>query len=343
MVNRRLDAAIDEPDAGCTLTTYRVRQMKNPWIAFLARRLLSACLVCVGVLFAAFIMVRLIPGDPAVTVAGQGASAERITQVRDDLGLNEPVLQQFADYSGRLLHGDMGTSFQLSQKPVRDLVAERTGNSVQLAVSSLLAVLILSLPFGMLMGGLTVNGRHRTLEVGFTAVSSLVGALPEFLLATFLAFIFAVWLRLLPVAGDAFPQNLILPLLAVILRPVFVLSRLVRVETLNALSTDYIRTARSKQLPSHVIYLRHVLPNVTTAALTIGGLLFSGVIGGAVIVENIFNRPGLGTTLVNAVHANDYPVVQAVVLLLGFTVVAANAMVDIAVAILNPRSLTRGT
>ena len=313
----------------------------NPWVRFLIRRLVSLLLVCVGVVLAAFIMVRLIPGDPAVVVAGQAASAARIAEVRDELGLDKPFLTQFAAYAGDLLHGEMGASFQLSKKPVGELIAERIGNSVQLAASALVAVLLFSIPLGMLMGALTREGRRRRLEVAFTGISSVVGAFPEFLLATFLAFIFAVWLRVLPVASDAFPQNLVLPLLAVSLRPIFVLSRIVRVETLNVLTTDYIRTARSKQLPMRVIYLRHVLPNVATAALTIGGLLFSGIVGGAVIVENIFNRPGLGTTLVNAVRANDYPVVQGVVLVLGFTVVFANAIVDITLTMANPRSLAR--
>jgi peptide/nickel transport system permease protein len=315
----------------------------NPWIAFLVRRLLSLVLVCIGVVFAAFVMVRLIPGDPALVVAGEAASAARIAEVRDELGLDQPFLQQFWKYATDLLRGEMGTSFQLSKKPVGALISERIGNSIQLAATALTTVLLFSIPLGMLMGAFTREGRHKRVEVAFTALTSVVGALPEFLLATFLAFIFAVWLRWLPVAGDNFPANLVLPLLAVSLRPVFVLSRIVRVETLNVLASDYIRTARSKQLPDRLIYLRHVLPNVATAALTIGGLLFSGIVGGAVIVENIFNRPGLGTTLVNAVRANDYPVVQGIVLVIGFTVVLANAIVDISLTVVNPRSLARST
>jgi peptide/nickel transport system permease protein len=315
---------------------------RNPWASFAIRRLFSLVVVCAGVVFAAFMMVRLVPGDPAVVVAGEAASADRIAEVRQEMGLDQPFLAQFGKYVSGLLHGDMGTSFQLSKKPVSDLIGERVGNSIQLAAAALVTVLVFSIPLGMLLGGFTREGRHRRSEVFFTGISSVIGALPEFLLATFLAFIFAVWLRVLPVAGDNFPANLVLPLLAVSLRPVFVLARIVRVETLNVLASDYIRTARSKQLSSRVVYARHVLPNVVTAALTIGGLLFAGIVGGAVIVENIFNRPGLGTTLVNAVRANDYPVVQGIVLVLGVTVVLANALVDVAVAIANPRSLAKG-
>jgi len=312
-------------------------------VAFVLRRLLSLVLVCMGVVFAAFMLVRLIPGDPALVVAGEAASAARIEEVRAELGLDRPFLEQFGKYASGLARGEMGNSFQLSKKPVGELISERVGNSIQLAATALTTVLLFSIPLGMVMGAFTREGRHRRAEVLFTAITSVVGALPEFLLATFLAFIFAVWLRWLPVAGDNFPANLVLPLLAVSLRPVFVLSRIVRVETLNVLASDYIRTARSKQLPDRLIYMRHVLPNVATAALTIGGLLFSGIVGGAVIVENIFNRPGLGTTLVNAVRANDYPVVQGIVLVIGFTVVVANAIVDISLTVVNPRSLARNS
>jgi peptide/nickel transport system permease protein len=120
-----------------------------------------------------------------------------------------------------------------------------------------------------------------------------------------------------------------------------ILTRLVRVETLNVLSMDYMRTARSKRLPARLIYLRHALPNVVTAALTIGGILFAGIIGGAVVVENVFARPGLGTALVSAVLSRDYPVVQGIILVLGVTVVVVNAIVDILLAIVDPRSMTR--
>jgi peptide/nickel transport system permease protein len=169
----------------------------------------------------------------------------------------------------------------------------------------------------------------------------VIGALPEYLAGTFLAFVFAVWLRLLPVAGDAGWSSLVLPALAIALRPSAVLARIVRVETLNVLAQDYMRTARSKRLPVRLIYLRHTLPNVTTAALSIGGLLFAGLIGGAVVVENVFARPGLGTALVSAVMNRDYPVIQGLILMIGVAVAFVNLMVDVLQGILDPRSLTR--
>jgi len=239
-----------------------------------------------------------------------------------------------------VLRGDFGTSFAL-HIPVTDLIAQRIGYSLQLAVISLLLVMVVSIPGGMLAGALTRDGRRPRGEVVFTGAASVVGSIPEFLAGTFLAFVFAVWLRVLPVAGIEGWETLILPVLAISLRPTAVVARIVRVETLNVLAMDYLRTARSKRLPDRLIYLRHTLPNVLTAALTVGGLLFAGLIGGAVIVENVFARPGLGTGLVNAVQARDYPVIQGITLVLGLGVVIVNTLVVIALAIVDPRSLTR--
>src|SRR5439155_14249898 len=151
-------------------------------------------------------------------------------------------------------------------------------------------------------------------------------------------FVFAVWLRVLPVAGTTGPQALVLPALAVSIRSTAILTRIVRVETLNTLASDFIRTARGKRIPDRIIYSRHTLPNVVTAALTVGGLLFAGIIGGAVVVENVFARPGLGTSLVQAVLVRDYPVVQGVVLVLGVIVVVVNATVDLLLAAIDPRT-----
>jgi peptide/nickel transport system permease protein len=310
------------------------------WAGFLMRRFLSLVLILVALVLATFFMVRLIPGDPAQITTGSGATNLDYAMVRQQLGLDRPLSEQLLLYIGRILHGDLGTSFAL-HIPVTDLIGQRIGYSLQLAAVSLLAVMLVSVPAGMLAGAFTRNGSHPRGEVVFTAATSIVGSVPEFLAGTFLAFIFAVWLRILPVAGVESWDTLILPTLAIALRPTAVVARIVRVETLNVLAMDYIRTARSKRLPARLVYLRHTLPNVLTAALTVGGLLFAGLIGGAVIVENVFARPGLGTGLVNAVLARDYPVIQGITLVLGFGVVVVNTLVDIALALVDPRSLAR--
>jgi len=288
-------------------------------------------------------MVRLIPGDPARAILGDVTTPERIAEVRQVLGLDRPWLEQLVSYCVGLAIGDLGRSFALFNRPVGEIIAERLGSSLRLAASALAMVVLTSVPLGLLLGAYTKEGRHRRFEVAFTAASSVAGAIPEFLMATFLVFVFAVWLRILPVAGGLGVEGLILPVLAVSLRPIVLVARIVRVETLNVLATDYVRTARSKQLPSYLIYGRHVLPNVVTAALTIGGLVFAEIVGGAVIVENIFNMPGLGTILVAAIRNHDYPLIQGSVLVLGCAVVLANALADISVAVINPRSLINRT
>lgn len=285
-------------------------------------------------------MVRLIPGDPARTIAGFDASREEVERVRQALGLDRPLLTQFVAYTRNALRLNFGESFVTSE-PVTKIIADRLPETGQLALVALLLVLLLSVPLGMIAGALTREGRNRGAEVAFTAVTSIGGALPEFLASTFLAFFFAVWLRWLPVAGADSSAAIILPALAISIRPIAILSRIVRVEALNVLAQDYIRTARSKRLPATLLYLRHTLPNVLTAALTIGGLLFTGLLGGAVIVENVFAWPGLGTAVVSAVLARDYPVIQGVILMLGIAVVLVNTFVDILLGIVDPRSLIR--
>jgi peptide/nickel transport system permease protein len=314
--------------------------MRSPWTGFLLRRLLSLAVILIVLALATFSMVRLIPGDPALTRAGIGATQSQIDAIRHQLGIDQPLTAQLLNYFVNLLHGDLGTSF-VTRGPVAEVIQQAIGNSVQLAAVSLFLIMVVSIPGGMIAGALTRENRHPRGEFALTAVTSVMGALPDYLMATFLAFVFAVELRLLPVAGVDSPQSLVLPALAVSIRPIAVLLRIVRIETLNVLAQDYIRTARSKRLPAPLIYLRHTLPNVVTAALTVGGILFAGLIGSVVVVDVVFARPGLGTSLVNAVLARDYPVIQGDVLVLGVVLVVVNAVVDILLAVVDPRTLTR--
>ena len=304
------------------------------------RRLISLVLVLCALVIVGFALVRVIPGDPAQIIAAQNSGATE-AGVRHALGLDRPIPVQFAKYVDSLAHGDLGDSY-LSGEPVRQVISDRFLLSLKIAVFALTVVLLISIPGGMLAAGFMREGRHRHAEVVFAGVSSVLGAIPEYLLATFLAFIFAFWLRLLPIAGAVGWKALILPVLAISIRPAAILMRIVRVEALNVLAVEYIRTARSKRLQPHVIYFRHVLRNVVTAALTLGGLLFAGVIGGAVVVENVFALPGLGTELVNSVLGRDYPVIQGMILVLGAMVVTVNAIVDFCIAAIDPRSAARG-
>jgi len=296
-------------------------------------------LVLAFLVFAVFMSVRLIPGDPAEALAFQ-ITPQEVERARQEMGLDRPIHTQFVTYVGDLLNGDMGTSF-LSRQSVTEVIRERAGNSLLLAGISLVLTLLIGIPLGILMGALTSEGRHRKVDIGYQGATQFLATLPEFLLATILAYVLAVRFQVLPVAGDDGWESLVLPVMALVIGATASLSRFVRVETLNVLAQEYVRTARSKRLPARVIYTRHVLPNVLTGALTIGGLLFAGLIAGAVIVENVFNRPGIGTVLTSALAGRDYPLIQGITLVLGAIVVITNAVVDLLLALIDKRSLAR--
>jgi peptide/nickel transport system permease protein len=256
------------------------------------------------------------------------------------LGLDQPAFSQFVVYIGGLLRGQLGTSFETGA-PVTEILHDRIAPSLELAATSLAITLLIGIPLGIFVGLVTENGRHRRVDLWYQGLTQVIATLPELLFATGLAYLFAVRLGWLPVAGSSDWRSLVLPVAALTAPSAAGLSRFVRVETLNVLGQDYIRTARTARLPERIILVRHILPNVITAALTIGGLIFAGVVGGAVIVENVFNRPGLGTSITSALAARDYPVIQGVTLALGAIVVIVNALVDVVLATVDKRTLMR--
>jgi peptide/nickel transport system permease protein len=308
------------------------------WTGFLGRRLLGLVLVTVFLLLATFLMVRLIPGDPAIVILGQNGTPDQYRAVDHQLGLDRPWPAQFVSYVAGILRGDFGESFATRQ-PVAEVIRERIGPTAQLAGIALAVVLLVSVPLGMAAAHLTKDGRRPRLEVAWTAVTAVFGTIPQYLLATLLVFVFAVEVRLLPVAGMGGWQALVLPVASLAVGPSLALARIVRLQVLDALAQDYVRTAESKRLPLLTIYLRHILPNIVTTALTVGGLLFSSLIAGTIFVEQIFVRVGMGSSLIGAIQAHDYPVVQADVLLLGVAVVVVNAVVDLLLGMVDPRTL----
>ncbi|ADB50478.1 ABC transporter permease [Conexibacter woesei] len=310
-------------------------------LAFLGRRLVRLAVSLILLLTASFAMLHAIPGDPVRAALGPSAPQSLVTARQHDLGLDQPLTRQYADYLGGALAGDLGRSIS-SQEPVGEIVAQRLPATLRLAGLAFLLIVLIAFPLGLLMAILTQHGAHRRAEVAFTAATGVLNTVPEFVVGTALVAAFAVGLGILPVAGDAGPASYVLPCVALALAPAATLSRVVRVETLKVLDEDFIRTARSKRLPASRIYLRHALPNAITASLTLGGLILSALIGGTVLVENVFAWPGLGSTVVQAVLSKDYPVVQACVLVLGGAVLLINTAVDFALALLDPRSDLRG-
>lgn len=312
----------------------------NPWARFAARRL-GRLLVSVWVLVTgAFLMIHLIPGDPVRAALGNTAPVELVEARREALGLNDPLWQQYADYLRHLVGGDFGTSM-LSGMPVSQVIGDRLPATAELAVLAFALAVLVSIPLGLAMAVLTRGGRRRPVELAFTSGSVLLAVVPEFLVAVGLVYVFSVELGWAPVAMRQGAASYVLPVLALAVGPASILARIVRVETLAVLQAEYIRTARAKRLPDRRVYLRHALPNALTATITVGGLLLGGMVAGTVLAENVFAWPGLGSTIVGSILAKDYPVVQGVVLVYGLGVLLVNLVVDVALALLDPRSTIR--
>jgi peptide/nickel transport system permease protein len=309
-------------------------------VRFLARRLGSLLIVVWVVEIATFLMVRLIPGDPAREVLGPHASQQAVEQLRAQLGLDQPLLHQYLTYTRNVLHFDFGTSFY-THLPVSQELRQRIGPELELIGVAVLMILVLGLGIGLAVGALTKEQRHPHVERTFVTLSGAIGSIPGYVLATVLALLFAVTWKVFPVAGNSPADSVVLPALSIAIPQAALLARIVRVETLNVLAQNYIRSARSKRLAGPTIYGRYVLPNVLTAALTLGGTIFTASIGSAIIVETVFAWNGLGLLLVQSVLRLDYPVVQGSALLLALIVVVINAIVDIAVSLVDPRSASQ--
>lgn len=318
----------------------RVGASSHPWVRFGVRRL-GRLLVSLWVLVtASFLMIHLIPGDAVRAALGPTAPAELVASTREDMGLDDPLLVQYVHYLQNLLTGDLGTSI-VSRLPVSDVVAQRLPATLQLAVLAFLVAVAIAVPLGVTMGVLTRRGHGRRTELAFTTSSVVIGTIPDFLVGVGLVYVFGVELGWLPVAGNDTPSAYVLPVLALAVGPAAILSRIIRVEMVAVLQADFVRTARAKRVPARTVYLRHALPNALTASLTLGGLLLSAMVAGTVLVENVFAWPGLGSTIVSSILNKDYQVVQAVVLVYGAGVLLVNTLVDIALALLDPRSMIK--
>lgn len=310
------------------------------WLGYLCRRFIGAVAVIISVLVLTFLIVQWVPGDPARNIAGMTADPATVQRVRVQLGLTQPLWEQFGHYVANLAHGDLGTSF-INQQPVTDMLTQRLPLTAQLVIYALIIVVFVGFTAGIAAGVLQRNQRGRGATTMFTGGSSLIGAMPEYITGTLLIFLFALTLHLLPVQGGHGFTSMIMPAISVGLAPTAVLARLVRNETVSVLSQEYMVTATSKRLPWPRLLFRHLVPNVVTSTLTLGGLLLVALLGGTVITENVFNIPGLGTEIVQAILQSDYPSVQGIILVLGVIAVLVNLAVDIALGLLDPRVLAR--
>lgn len=332
--------AAGTPTRGTGLAGVLLHVLGSPWTSFLARRL-GRLVLSLGVLFtAAFLMIHLVPGDPVRAALGTTAPLELVEARHEALGLDEPLWTQFWNALVGLFHGDLGLSM-VTNRPVSEEIGTRLASTIALAVPAFALVLLVAVPLGTIMAVRTRGGRRRGSELTFTATSVVLAAIPEFMLAVGLVYLFAIELEWLPVATKSGPASYVLPVLALAIGPAAALTRITRVEMLMVLDNDYIRTARAKRLRPRLVYLRHALPNALTATLTLGGMLLPAMVAGTVLVETVFAWPGLGSTIVQSILQKNYPMVQGIVLVYGAGVLLVNLIVDILLALLDPRSTVR--
>lgn len=286
---------------------------------------------------AAWAIVHAIPGDPVRAALGMTAPQSLVEQERAALGLNEPLLTQYWHFLHGVLTGNLGTSLTY-RLPVSHVIGSRLPATAEIAALAFVLVVVVAVPLGMVAGVATRDDRRPRTELAFSGLTGILASIPQFLLAVGLVAVFAVGLHLLPVAGRGGPLSYVLPVVSLAAGPAMLLGRVVRVETIRVLHEDYMRTARAKRLPARLVYVRHALPNLLTSTLTVGGLVLAGLVAGTVLVESVFAWPGMGTALVQSIIQKDYPLVQGFALVYGSAVLLINLVVDVLIAVIDPRS-----
>jgi len=329
-------------------------------LRYILRRVLGAIPVLFGLSVALFLFLRLLPGDPAEAILGQHATPELIKQIRQTLGLDQPLYVQYLDYLGRLLHGDFGASI-IDGRPVADSFLVRFPATIELTIGALIFAVGLGIPLGRLAA------RHPNGWIdGMVTVLSLFGiSIPIFVLGYTLVFVFAVQLHWLPALGQIDPRlgvtpvthfaiidalltgrvpaivdsfaHLILPSIALGSIPLAIVTRITRASVIEVSNEDYVRTARAKGLTERRVNDRHIMRNAWLPVTTVIGLQVGGLLAGAVLTETVFTWNGVGSWVVTAIQNHDYIVVQSLILIFATIFLTVNLLVDIGYAFLNPR------
>ncbi len=309
-------------------------------LAYIIRRLGSTVLVMGIVGVFVFLLLHLSPGDPAAIVAGDNASPAQIAQIRERLGLDDPLPIQFVRWAGAVVQGDLGVSI-FSNEPVLKLIGERLEPTVSLALTTLVFAVVIAVTFGVIAAARAGSLVDRAL-MGFSVLGFSV---PVFVVGYLLIYVFSIQLRWLPVQGytpiaqGIWPwlERLILPTIALGMAYVALIARITRTSMLEVLSEDYIRTAKAKGVAARPILLKHALKNAGVPIVTVIGIGVALLIGGVVITETVFNIPGVGRLVVDAISKRDYPIIQGVILLFSGAYVLINLLVDLSYTFLDPR------
>jgi peptide/nickel transport system permease protein/oligopeptide transport system permease protein len=299
---------------------------------YLLKRLFSTIPVLLGISLLLFFMLRLLPGDPAQVLAGQMATPQEIENIRQQLGLDRPIYEQYAHYLSRLVRFDLGRSAR-TQNPVTQEIWARLPNTLLLAVVAITLACLFGIPAGIISAV-----RPYSWIDYLVTTSALFGmSMPVFWLGLMLVIVFSVILKWLPAGGTGSWQHVILPSFTLAAFVVAFIARMTRSTMLETLSQDYTTTARSKGLQERVVVIKHALKNAMIPIITVVGLQFGLLLGGAVLTETVFAWPGLGRLIVDSILARDYPVIQGTILIFGLLYIMVNLVVDLIYALVDPR------
>jgi len=299
---------------------------------YVLRRLAQSALTLLGVSVLVFVILRVLPGDPARMLLPDGAPESAVAELNRQLGLREPFVVQYGLFLGSVARGDFGQSFQY-RAPALRVVLERLPATVHLTLAAMLITIAAGVPLGIF----TAVRRGTRYDVAGTIVSVIGQSLPNFWLGIMLILLFGVALRWLPTSGFASWTSLVLPAVTLAAFPTALVARLTRSSMLEILNRDYIRTGRAKGLAERSVVYRHALRNAAIPVLTVIGLQIGALLGGAVITESIFAWPGMGKLIVDAIFFRDFPVVQTVLILSATVFVVINLAVDLLYTVIDPR------
>ena len=299
---------------------------------FIIKRLAQIVPVILGVTLVVFLIMQMVPGDSATVLAGEGASLETVEELRENLGLNDPLHIQYFNYVKGIVQGDFGNSLK-NDKPVLDEIMTRLPITIELALYSVVITIILGLAAGII----SAIRPYSALDIGIMVIALLGISLPSFWLGILLMYNFSINLGWLPVAGWESPKHIILPAITLGLGGAAIVARMTRSSMLEVVNQDFIRTAKAKGLKGHVIIFKHALRNALIPVITVVGLQFGSLLGGTVLVESVFAINGLGRMIVDSIRTRDLPMVQGGVLVASLIFVFVNLIVDILYRTFNKR------
>jgi peptide/nickel transport system permease protein len=299
---------------------------------FIVRRIIQTIPVLLGVSLVVFLIMQMVPGDPATLLAGEGATKQTIEMIRHQLGLDRPVVIQYFDYVYHVLQGDFGESLR-NNRPVLDEIMIRLPITIELALASIFITVVL----GMLAGIISATKQYSAADITIMIVALLGISLPSFWFGLMLIYFFSVNLHLFPVAGWGTFKHMVLPALTLGAGGAAIVARMTRSSMLEVVRQDYMRTARAKGLKEHIIIYKHGLKNALIPVITVVGLQFGALLGGTVLTESVFAINGLGRLIVDAIRTRDLPMVQGGVLIASVIFVFMNLAVDILYRYFNKR------